>query len=93
MIKIKVPIPESKNDMKLAKKKDRFGSKFVLAQAIIKKYKDTIFWKHECIIKREERKSSQMEDSDTSPLCIRVEEPKDDSKNINLILSRFKFNK
>lgn len=82
MLKIKVPLSESHNDMVLPKKKEHLGSKFVLAQAIIKKYKDIIFWKHECNMKREERKSSQIEDSDQSPINIRIEEAKDDRKHI-----------
>jgi hypothetical protein len=58
-IKIRVPLELSKNEMKLQKKTESLGPKFMLAQAIIKKYKDQIFWKHECHLKREERKSSQ----------------------------------
>jgi len=63
-MKIKVPVSESYNEMKLASKKKNLGPKYMLAQAIIKKYKDKIFWKHECKIKREERKSSQRPNED-----------------------------
>lgn len=60
MIKIKVPISENQNAMKLAKKAKQQGVKFLFAQAILKKYRDLIFWKHDRHAKKDERKSADV---------------------------------
>jgi hypothetical protein len=44
--------------MQEVKRHYQLGPKFALAQAIIKKYKETIFWKHKCKLQREERRNT-----------------------------------
>lgn len=61
MLKIKVPIAGNINQMKLKNGRSKvFDSKFEVTRAILKKYKDIIFWKRDMHLKRDEKHSSEI---------------------------------
>jgi len=105
MLKIRVPLSENLNEMKKKNfREDLLGTKYAITKAILKKYKDKIYQKHELksLEKRKRRASSPLSKSHKVGLSINIMETQKDNKykskstinywNIERPVDEFKIN-
>ena len=60
MIRVRIPIKELRNEMEKVDKSTQRSNKFLISQAIINKYKETIFKFHDSHKNKDKSKSSDL---------------------------------